>query len=203
MTMLGFRCERRAVQSCLLDGEEGAIVVVVGLAHRSLLGVVVVDGRDEVKGPAAYFELSHDATRWRMGSRYSRALEPAVAAALGQPLSRARIEESRRNSRHEAQQSGVRKSCLDADGAVWPARPSSGNRSNRRPVCDIISDVMWSVEVEPEVEDWIDDLEAHRYAATLPHLERLEERGNLLRFPASRALGEGLFELRFDLDRVA
>ena len=62
---------------------------------------------------------------------------------------------------------------------------------------------MWSVEVEPEVEEWIDELDAHRYAATLPHLERLEERGNLLRFPASRALGDGLFELRLDLDRVA
>ena len=33
-------------------------------------------------------------------------------------------------------------------------------------------------------------------------LQRLEERGNLLRFP-SRALGDGLFELRLDLDRVA
>ena len=62
---------------------------------------------------------------------------------------------------------------------------------------------MWSVEVEPEVEEWIDELDAHRYGATLSHLERLEERGNLLRFPASRALGEGLFELRLDLDRVA
>ena len=31
----------------------------------------------------------------------------------------------------------------------------------------------------------------------------LAERGNLLRMPASRALGDGLFELRFDVLRVA
>ncbi len=37
----------------------------------------------------------------------------------------------------------------------------------------------------------------------LPHIERLGERGNALRMPASRSLGEGLFELRFDLNRVA
>ena len=60
-----------------------------------------------------------------------------------------------------------------------------------------------SLKLEPEVESWIEELDPRRYAATLPHLERLEQTGNLLRFPASRALGDGLFELRFDLDRVA
>ncbi len=34
-------------------------------------------------------------------------------------------------------------------------------------------------------------------------VERLAEDGNRLRFPASRALGGGLFELRVGLDRVA
>lgn len=37
----------------------------------------------------------------------------------------------------------------------------------------------------------------------LSHIERLEPRGNALRMPASRSLGDGLFELRFDLNRVA
>ena len=35
------------------------------------------------------------------------------------------------------------------------------------------------------------------------HVERLAERGNQLRMPASRALGKGLFELRIDLSRTA
>ena len=44
---------------------------------------------------------------------------------------------------------------------------------------------------------------AHRVCVVLPHIERLAERGSALRMPASRALGDGLFELRFDLNRVA
>ena len=46
-------------------------------------------------------------------------------------------------------------------------------------------------------------LAVHDFASALPHVERLAERGNLLRMPASRALGDGLFELRFDVLRMA
>lgn len=62
---------------------------------------------------------------------------------------------------------------------------------------------MWSVELEPEVERWMSDLSAHDFASVLPHIERLAERGNQLRMPSSRALGDGLFELRLDVLRVA
>ena len=62
---------------------------------------------------------------------------------------------------------------------------------------------MWSVELEPEVEAWIDELSVKEFATALAHIERLAERGNELRMPASRSLGDGLFELRFDLDRTA
>ena len=41
-------------------------------------------------------------------------------------------------------------------------------------------DVMWSIELESEVESWIDDLDPRQYAVVLPHLERLETVGNLL-----------------------
>lgn len=41
------------------------------------------------------------------------------------------------------------------------------------------------------------------FALTVAHLDRLTERGNELRMPVSRSLGDGLFELRFDLGRVA
>lgn len=49
----------------------------------------------------------------------------------------------------------------------------------------------------------MDRLSQAEFGATLPHVERLAERGNQLRMPASPSLGGGLFELRFDLTRVA
>lgn len=62
---------------------------------------------------------------------------------------------------------------------------------------------MWSVEVEPEVEQWIESLSVREFATVLAAVERLAEDGNRLRFPASRALGDGLFELRVNLGRTA
>ena len=62
---------------------------------------------------------------------------------------------------------------------------------------------MWSVEVEPEVEQWIESLSVREFATVVAAVERLAKDGNRLRFPASRALGNGLFELRVGLDRVA
>jgi hypothetical protein len=62
---------------------------------------------------------------------------------------------------------------------------------------------MRSVELDPEVEQWIDALNVAEFAVVLAHVERLADRGNVLRMPASRALGDGLFELRFDLVRTA
>ena len=62
---------------------------------------------------------------------------------------------------------------------------------------------MWSVEVEPEVENWIESLSVRDFATVVAAVERLAEDGNRLRFPASRALGDGLFELRISVDRVA
>lgn len=68
---------------------------------------------------------------------------------------------------------------------------------------DIIFDIMWAVELEPEVEVWLDGLSVKEFAVVLAHVDRLAERGSALRMPASRALGDGLFELRFDLGRTA
>lgn len=62
---------------------------------------------------------------------------------------------------------------------------------------------MWEVELEPEVEEWLDTISIKEFASVLPHIERWADRGSALRMPASRSLGEGLFELRFDLNRVA
>lgn len=49
----------------------------------------------------------------------------------------------------------------------------------------------------------MDNLTPIEFALTLPHIERLAEQGNRLRMPASSPLGDGLFELRFDLGQVA
>jgi hypothetical protein len=60
---------------------------------------------------------------------------------------------------------------------------------------------MWEVELEPELEEWLDGITLREFASVLPRIEQLGERGSALRMPASRSLGEGLFELRFDLNR--
>lgn len=68
---------------------------------------------------------------------------------------------------------------------------------------DIICGVIWDVETEPELDEWFDRLTAVDFAIVETHIERLAERGNQLRMPASRPLGDGLFELRFEMNRVA
>ena len=47
---------------------------------------------------------------------------------------------------------------------------------------DIIVDIMWSVEVEPEVEQWMEPLSVREFATVVATVERLAEDGNRLRF---------------------
>lgn len=61
----------------------------------------------------------------------------------------------------------------------------------------------WLVELEPEVRTWLENLLPAEFATAAFHVDRLADRGARLRMPHSRSLGEGLFELRFDLGRVA
>ena len=70
---------------------------------------------------------------------------------------------------------------------------------------DIIFDIAdeWAIELEPEVERWLDELPPKRFGAVAFHIDRLATLGSALRPPVSRSLGEGLYELRFDLDRQA
>ena len=68
---------------------------------------------------------------------------------------------------------------------------------------DIIFGVMWAVEVESEVERWLDSLLPKEFAAAQAHIKRLAQEGSQLRPPATRSLGDGLFELRFNLKSVA
>jgi len=62
---------------------------------------------------------------------------------------------------------------------------------------------MWEVELEPEVAEWLDGITLKEFASVLPRIEQLGERGSSLRMPGSKSLGEGLFELRFDLNRMS
>jgi len=59
------------------------------------------------------------------------------------------------------------------------------------------------LELEPDVAEWLDGLRPAPFATVAFNLDRLVELGPRLRMPHSRALGAGLFELRFDLDRRA
>jgi len=61
----------------------------------------------------------------------------------------------------------------------------------------------WSVELEPEVEEWLASLGARQFAIAAARIDRLSELGPRIRMPHSRALGAGLFELRFEMERAA
>jgi len=63
---------------------------------------------------------------------------------------------------------------------------------------DIKKDIMWTVELEPEVEKWMLALPMSQFGLVLPLVERLAEIGNQMSFPHSKSLGAGLFELRFN-----
>jgi hypothetical protein len=93
--------------------------------------------------------------------------------------------------------------ALDVSDRGRDTPAPTGFPSHSPPGGDIIFDVMWLIELEPEVEGWLDTQSVKEFAFTMNQLDRLAEQGNRLRMPASRALGDGSFELRFDLGRVA
>ena len=62
---------------------------------------------------------------------------------------------------------------------------------------------MFEIELHDEVEEWIDTLTAQERDRTVVVVERLAADGFTARMPYSRALGEGLFELRFALGTTA
>ena len=57
------------------------------------------------------------------------------------------------------------------------------------------------VELEPEVGEWLASLDTVGFEVAEAHIDLLAEFGSSLRMPHSRALGSGLFELRFDMAR--
>ncbi len=60
-----------------------------------------------------------------------------------------------------------------------------------------------TVELEPEVLDWLDQLPAPRFATAAFYIDLLAEQGPLLSEPYTRQLDGKLRELRFHLERQA
>jgi hypothetical protein len=58
-----------------------------------------------------------------------------------------------------------------------------------------------TVELEPEVRDWLEELPTTRFATAAFYIDLLTERGPLLGEPYTRQLDGKLRELRFHLDR--
>jgi len=59
----------------------------------------------------------------------------------------------------------------------------------------------WDVEMEQEVQTWVDSLDTVAFEVAEAHIDLLAEFGAALRMPHSRPLGDGLFELRFEMAR--
>ena len=60
-----------------------------------------------------------------------------------------------------------------------------------------------TVELEPEVRDWLEELPTDRFATAAFYVDLLAEQGPLLGEPYTRQLDGKLRELRFHLDRQA
>ena len=60
-----------------------------------------------------------------------------------------------------------------------------------------------TVELEPEVRDWLEQLSIPQFATAAFHIDLLAEQGPLLGEPYTRQLAGKLRELRFHLDRQA
>lgn len=66
-----------------------------------------------------------------------------------------------------------------------------------------IMDIVADIELHDEIVDWMSSLESTQWDRTLVAIDRLAELGSLARMPFSRALGGGLFEMRFTLGTTA
>jgi hypothetical protein len=74
---------------------------------------------------------------------------------------------------------------------------------NRNSSADIFLGIDWDIEQEEEVAAWFDGLNLSQFGHVAFHVDRLLVTGSMLRMPHSRALGDGLYELRFDLGPVS
>ena len=62
---------------------------------------------------------------------------------------------------------------------------------------------MGDVELHDEIDEWMSELNDDEWDRVVIMVDRLETLGSYARMPFSRALGDGLFELRFTLGPTA
>ena len=70
----------------------------------------------------------------------------------------------------------------------------------------LIASTLWlggTVELEPEVRDWLEQLPTDQFARAAFYIDLLADEGPLLSEPYARQLDRKLRELRFHLDRQA
>ena len=88
------------------------------------------------------------------------------------------------------------------DGAVMETNGAWGGGASQSR--DSISGITWgSVELEPEVRDWLVALTGAHFGHAAFYIDLLAERGVLLSEPHTKQLDGKLRELRFDLSRQA
>jgi hypothetical protein len=61
----------------------------------------------------------------------------------------------------------------------------------------------WTVKLSDEVAAWYRSLRGSDLAKATAVINRLEQMGNTLRMPLSKSLGNGLHELRFDVQNTS
>jgi phage-related protein len=59
------------------------------------------------------------------------------------------------------------------------------------------------IELHDEIVDWMASLDASEWDRAVIVIDRLADLGSMARMPFSRALGDGLFEVRFALGSTA
>lgn len=87
-------------------------------------------------------------------------------------------------------------SCAPLVGADWAWRTLVG-----RSIYSINAMSWGTVELEPEVRDWLEQLPVEKFATVAFYVDLLSEEGPLLGEPYTRQLDGKLRELRFHLDR--
>lgn len=90
--------------------------------------------------------------------------------------------------------SSPRSSCETADCEIIALERSSL-------ICDTVR--VMDVELHDEVDQWLEDLSDSEWIRASIVIDRLAGLGHTARMPFSRALGDGLFEVRFTLGRTA
>lgn len=68
--------------------------------------------------------------------------------------------------------------------------------------CTILGDVA-DVELHDEIVEWMSSLDDDEWNRTIVVIDRIADLGSTARMPFSRALGDGLFEIRFSLGPTA